>query len=380
MHELILANARIVLPTEVIRGCLSVRDGLIQDISPGTTSSPDAIDLAGDLLIPGLVELHTDNLEKLLVPRPGVLWPSARAALLAHDAQLVSAGITTVLDALSCGQYYEKSDRRTMLDLTLNALHELRPTGHLRVDHFLHVRCEISDPEMPRLFEPFRDMDDVHLVSLMDHTPGQRQFVDIDAYRTYYSKDRQWSDQEFKAEMARMQDAQARFAGAHAEDILNWCRTRGVPVASHDDATSEHVDWAHGQGIVISEFPTTMDAARRACELGLMTLMGSPNVVRNGSHSGNVSVREVASAGLLGGLSSDYVPASLLHAAWILHTEVDLPLQESMALVTANPARALGLSDRGRIDPGLKADLVRVHIDRDLPVVRRVWRDGERVY
>lgn len=380
MPEMILANARIVLEGETILGTMSVRDGVIHDVSPGATACPEAVDFGGDLLIPGLVELHTDNLEKLLVPRPGVLWPSARAALLAHDAQLVAAGITTVLDALSCGQYYEKNDRRAMLDLTLSALHELRPTGHLRADHFLHVRCEISDPEMSRLFEPFRDMDDVHLVSLMDHTPGQRQFVDTGAYRTYYSTDRQWTDQEFKAEMARMQDAQARFAGAHAEDILSWCQVRGVPVASHDDATAEHVDWAHGQGIVISEFPTTMNAARRACELGLMTLMGSPNVVRNGSHSGNVSVREVAKAGLLGGLSSDYVPASLLHAAWILHSEVGLPLHESMALVTANPARALGLSDRGRIEPGLKADLVRVHIDRDLPIVRRVWRDGERVY
>lgn len=380
MPEMILANARIVLEGETIMGTLSVRDGVIHDVSPGATACPNAVDLGGDLLIPGLVELHTDNLEKLLLPRPGVLWPSARAALLAHDAQLVAAGITTVLDALSCGQYYEKSDRRTMLDLTLTALDELRPTGFLRAEHFLHVRCEISDPDMPRLFEPFRDMDDVHLVSLMDHTPGQRQFVDIEAYRTYYSKDRQWSDQEFQAEMARMQEAQARFAGTHAEDILSWCRTRGVPVASHDDATPCHVDWAHGQGIVISEFPTTMDAARRACELGLMTLMGSPNVVRNGSHSGNVSVREVAKAGLLGGLSSDYVPASLLHAAWILHAEVDLPLHEAMALVTASPARALKLHDRGRIEPGLKADLVRIHIDRDLPVVRRVWRDGERVY
>ncbi len=380
MSEMILANARIVLEGETVLGAVSVRDGLIRDVSPGATASPDAVDLGGDLLIPGLVELHTDNLEKLLLPRPGVLWPSARAALLAHDAQLVSAGITTVLDALSCGQYYEKSDRRAMLDLTLTALQELRPTGHLRAEHFLHVRCEISDPDMPRLFEPFRDMDDVHLVSLMDHTPGQRQFVDTEAYRTYYSKDRQWSDQEFEAELTRMQEAQTRFAGAHAEDILNWCQARGVPVASHDDATTGHVDWAHGQGIVISEFPTTMDAARRACELGLLTLMGSPNVVRNGSHSGNVSVREVAKAGLLGGLSSDYVPASLLHAAWILHAEVGLPLPEAMALVTASPARALGLHDRGRIHPGLKADLVRVHIDRDLPVVRRVWRDGVRVY
>lgn len=380
MSEMILANARIVLEGETVLGAVSVRDGLIRDVSPGATASPDAVDLGGDLLIPGLVELHTDNLEKLLLPRPGVLWPSARAALLAHDAQLVSAGITTVLDALSCGQYYEKSDRRAMLDLTLTALQELRPTGHLRAEHFLHVRCEISDPDMPRLFEPFRDMDDVHLVSLMDHTPGQRQFVDTEAYRTYYSKDRQWSDQEFEAELTRMQEAQTRFAGAHAEDILNWCQARGVPVASHDDATTGHVDWAHGQGIVISEFPTTMDAARRACELGLLTLMGSPNVVRNGSHSGNVSVREVAKAGLLGGLSSDYVPASLLHAAWILHAEVGLPLPEAMALVTASPARALGLHDRGRIHPGLKADLVRVHIDCDLPVVRRVWRDGVRVY
>jgi len=378
--KMILANARIVLEGETILGTLSVRDGLIHDVSPGATASPDAVDLGGDLLIPGLVELHTDNLEKQLLPRPGVMWPSARAALLAHDAQLVAAGITTVLDALSCGQYYEKSDRRTMLDLTLAALHELRPTGHLRADHLLHVRCEISDPDMPRLFEPFRDMDDVHLVSLMDHTPGQRQFVDVDAYRTYYSKDKQWTDEEFETEMARMQGEQARFAGTHAEDILSWCRGRGVPVASHDDATAEHVDWAHGQGIVISEFPTTMDAARRACELGLLTLMGSPNVVRNGSHSGNVSVRDVAKAGLLGGLSSDYVPASLLHAAWILHAEVGLPLHETMALVTSNPARALGLSDRGSIEPGLKADLVRVHIDRDLPIVRRVWRDGERVY
>lgn len=379
MSEMTLTNARIVLPDRVVHGTLTVRDGLIHSIDESSAHGL-ALDMAGDLLIPGLVELHTDNLEKQLLPRPGVLWPSARAALLAHDAQLVAAGITTVLDALSCGQYYEKSDRRTMLDLALDALRELRPTGHLRADHLLHVRCEISDPDMPRLFEPFRDMAEVHLVSLMDHTPGQRQFVDIDAYRTYYSKDRQWTDEEFASEMARMRDIQARFAGPHAEDILAWCRERNIPAASHDDATPEHVDWAHSQGMAISEFPTTMDAARRACELGLLTLMGSPNVVRNGSHSGNVSVRDVAAAGFLGGLSSDYVPSSLLHAAWILHTEVHLTLWDAINLVTANPAQALGLHDRGRLEPGLRADLVRVHIDRDLPVVRRVWRDGEWVY
>lgn len=377
---MILTNARVVLPDRVMIGTLTILDGRIKAVHEGPADSLAALDMGGDLLIPGLVELHTDNLEKQLLPRPGVLWPSARAALLAHDAQLVAAGITTVLDALSCGQFYEKSDRRVMLDLALNALRELRPTGFLRADHMLHVRCEISDPDLPRLFEPFRDMDEVHLVSLMDHTPGQRQFVDLEAYRTYYSTDRQWTDEGFEVEMRRMREIQSRFAGPHADMILDWCRECRVPAASHDDATPEHVDWAHARGLAISEFPTTMAAARRACELGLLTLMGSPNVVRGGSHSGNVSVREVASAGFLGALSSDYVPASLLHAAWILHVEVGLPLHESVALVTANPARALGLGDRGLIAPGLKADLVRVHVDRNLPIVRRVWRDGEMVY
>lgn len=380
MSEMILTNALVVTEGDVIRGSVLVREGVIESVDDGVTMCGGSFDLEGDLLVAGLVELHTDNLEKQLLPRPGVLWPSARAALLAHDAQLVAAGITTVLDALSCGQYYEKSDRRNMLDLALTALAELRTTDHLRADHLLHVRCEISDPDLPRLFEPFRVMPEVHLVSLMDHTPGQRQFVDTEAYRTYYQKDRTWTDEEFAMEMQRMQEVQERFSGPHAEQILDWCRDRGVPVASHDDATPEHVDWASERGIVISEFPTTLDAARRACELGLLTLMGSPNVVRNGSHSGNVSVREVARAGFLGGLSSDYVPASLLHAAWILHADVGLTLPDAMAMVTVNPARALGLSDRGRIAPGLKADLVRVHIDRDLPVVRRVWRDGEWMY
>lgn len=380
MSEMILTNAQVVLSDQSLTGTVTVRDGLIHAVDKGRSHLPQALDLDGDLLIPGLVELHTDNLEKQLLPRPGVLWPSARAALLAHDAQLIAAGITTVLDALSCGQYYEKSDRRAMLDLALNALNDLRPSGFLRADHMLHVRCEISDPDLPRLFAPFRHMDEVHLVSLMDHTPGQRQFVDLDAYRTYYSTDRQWTDQEFQDEMERMRRIQARFAGPHADMILDWCRECRVPVASHDDATAEHVDWAHGQGLVISEFPTTLDAARRACQLGLMTLMGSPNVVRGGSHSGNVSVRDVARAGFLGGLSSDYVPASLLHAAWLLHAEENLDLWTAMALVTDNPAKALGLHDRGRIAPGLRADLVRVRVDQNLPIVRRVWRDGEMVY
>lgn len=380
MAQHIFTNATIVLRDEVITGSVVVENGRIQAVDQGASRLADSIDLGGDYLIAGMVELHTDNLEKQLLPRPGVIWPSARAAFLAHDAQLVAAGITTVLDALSCGQYHEKSDRRIMLDLAVQALEDLRPTAHLRADHLLHVRCEVSDPELPRLFDPFRDMDEVHLVSLMDHTPGQRQFADPDAYRMYYSKDRQWTDEEFSAEMRRMQDQQARFAGKHTEEILAWCRGRQVPVASHDDATVAHVDWAHGQGLVISEFPTSMDAARRARELGLMTLMGAPNVVRAGSHSGNVSAREVARAGYLGGLSSDYVPASLLHAAWLLHLEEGMPLWEAVALVTATPSAVLGLTDRGRIAPGLNADLVRVHVDGALPVVRETWRQGQRVY
>lgn len=380
MREAVLTNALVVTEQESFPGTVVLAHGRIQAVDRGHAHCPGAEDLEGDMLIPGLIELHTDNLEKQLQPRPGVLWPSARAALLAHDAQIVAAGITTVLDAFACGQYYEADSRRAMLAIGLEAVREMRRSGHLRAEHFTHARCELADPDLMTLFAPFAEEPSLKLVSLMDHTPGQRQYVNTTAYRTYYQDRQRWTDAEFDDEVLRMQEVQQRFAGRHAEEVLTFCRERGLPSASHDDATAGHVEWAHDHGMVISEFPTSMEAAARATELGLLALMGAPNVVRGGSHSGNVPAEDVARQGCLGCLSSDYVPSSLLHAAWLLHKKDVFGLSQAINLVTARPARAAGFLDRGRIAPELAADLVRLHADGDLPVIRTVWRGGQRVF
>lgn len=373
-NETVFTNARIVTPEGVVEGSVLIRDGRIADISRGSAPGED---MNGDYLIPGLIEMHTDHLETQFQPRPGVLWPSRLAALLAHDTQVTGSGITTVLDSVCCGQLNEGKMRNTLLTMSIEAIRDARTKSVLRADHLLHLRCEICDPYVLEMFEPYVNEDNLHLVSLMDHTPGQRQFRNLDKYKEYYRVE-DVDDAEFNAMMERLCCEQEEFAERHRAAILALCHRRGIPVASHDDTTEGHVDEAVDSGITISEFPTTLEAARAAREKGLGIVMGAPNVVRGGSHSGNISARELAEQGLLDILSSDYVPASLLHGAFLLHSEIGLPLQDALATVTANPARLLKLEDRGEIAVGKRADTVRITVVDEVPVVRKVWRDGER--
>jgi alpha-D-ribose 1-methylphosphonate 5-triphosphate diphosphatase len=212
------------------------------------------------------------------------------------------------------------------------------------------------------------------LVSLMDHTPGQRQFTDTDKYRKYYKKG--WSDEEFAEISRRLRDTQQACAGDNRRAIVGLCRERGLPMASHDDTLPEHVAQAVAEGIAISEFPTTLEAARLAREAAIRIVMGGPNLVRGGSHSGNVSALKLAEAGLLDIISSDYVPGSLVAGAFALHRKPGLPLPEAVARISANPAEAVGLNDRGRIACGLRADLVRVREIEGVPAVLRTWSAG----
>lgn len=376
--DLVLTGARIVGPDAVLDGTVAVRDGRIVGVSAGRSAARGAEDLDGDLLLPGLVEIHTDNLERHLQPRPGVYWPSPRAAALAHDAQVAAAGITTVLDAIAVGDYREGGERRRMLLDAVEAVGAAQADGLFRADHRLHLRCEVSDEGVLDLFDRMADHPLVRLVSLMDHTPGQRQFADIQMYRRF-TRGKNWTDAEFEEHLRDRMRQHARHAGPNRARILAMCRERGIPLASHDDTVPAHVDEAAEDGLTVSEFPTTLAAAERARLRGLAIVMGAPNVVRGGSHSGNVSALELAEVGLLDGLSSDYVPASLLHAAFVLHGRAGVPLPEAVACVTLRPAGMVGLSDRGAVEPGLRADLVRVRVVDDLPVVRAVWRGGVRV-
>ena len=376
--ELILTNAIIVTAAEAFPGSVVVRDGIVAAVDRGASAAPGSVDLAGDYLLPGLVELHTDNLEKHVAPRPGVRWPM-RGAVLAHDAQIAASGITTVFDALTVCEVRDNPVRADMLHDAANVMGEAQAAGLLRAEHFLHMRCEVAHEAVVEVVEPFLDNPLTRLVSLMDHTPGQRQFATIEKYCEYYQGKFGYSDAEMAELIQRRAAEQGRFADRHRRAIAAMCRERHLPTASHDDATIGHVDEAVGFGLTIAEFPTTQEAAAAAHAGGMAVVMGAPNVVRGGSHSGNVSASTLAAAGLLDILSSDYVPFSLLHAAFLLHRELDMKLTEVVAKISLNPARIVGLDDRGEIAAGQRADLVRVATAGDMPVVRQTWRAGRRI-
>jgi alpha-D-ribose 1-methylphosphonate 5-triphosphate diphosphatase len=377
-EQLVFRNTRLVLADEVVHGSVAVNDGNIATVGSNGSALSVGLDLEGDYLLPGFVELHTDNFEGHLMPRPKVFWP-ALPALLAHDAECAAAGITTVYDALGVGDTDPQAMRGQDLQPVLAALERARSSGLLRADHLLHIRCELPAPNVLKLFEPFLRQPLVGLISLMDHTPGQRQWENIEKARIYYTGKKGWSDKRFQQSVEASVELQTRYAEPHRKYLTDYAREHGVVLASHDDTLPSHVTQAHQEGVTICEFPTRVEAAQAAHACGMTTVMGAPNVVRGGSHSGNVAAVELAKLGLLDTLSSDYVPASLIGAAFQLTRDAGFSIHDAVATISRNPARAMGLSDRGEIRQGLRADLVQVRMADDHPVVRAVWRGGIRV-
>lgn len=267
MQKTLFKEAALVEPDRILKGDLLVEDDTIRSIAgkEGVEGTQDAkvIECDGDYLLPGIIELHTDNLEKNMMPRPKVAWPDCLTAVFAHDAQIVSAGITTVFDALSVGEYHDKG-RVAMLGKAVAAQIEARKTGLLRSEHYLHLRCELADRRMQKLFSEVCDAPFLRLISLMDHTPGQRQWRDLDSYRTYYSEYKTWNDTEFKQSVKELQATRDSCADSNAAFAVAFARSHKLPMASHDDTLVAHVDEALKYGAAISEFPTTLAAAKHA--------------------------------------------------------------------------------------------------------------------
>lgn len=377
--DLVLTNARVVTRDRCFPGTVIVKGNRIVAVEKGRTRIAGALDLEGDYLIPGLVELHTDNVERHFMPRPGVRWPR-QSAILAHDAQIATAGITTVFDAMALGDINENSPRVLFLRDMTEAVRSVCQSGTTRAEHFLHLRCEVTFPGVVETFVELSDDPLVRLVSIMDHTPGQRQFVDVEKYKVYYRGKYHLSEREIDDFIARQRGYHERFAREHRDAILTICGEKNFPLASHDDATPAHVGEAVEAGMVIAEFPTTVAAAEAAREHGLAILMGGPNLVMGGSHSGNISALMLAERGLLDIVSSDYVPMSLLQSAFLLAKQgcgIDLP--EAIAKVSANPAKLVGLEDRGEIALDKRADMAWVKDTSAGPVTRAVWRESRRI-
>ena len=379
MTETILANATLVLPTETLRGQLRMIDGRIADIAPGSNVPAGAMDCAGDLVMPGLIELHTDNLERHIEPRPKVDWPHA-SAILAHDAELASVGITTVFDALRVGSVVSnaKANYGEYARVLADEILGLRADGFLRISHFLHLRAEVCSETLIDELAKFGPDDRIGIVSLMDHTPGERQFRDLSQLRKYVIGKHGISEAEFEDHVASQRAMTERLGPAHEAAAVDAARRYGAVLASHDDTEVDHVARSARHGAHFAEFPTTVAAAQACRDHGIKVMMGAPNLIRGGSHSGNVAAEELARGDLLDIVSSDYVPSSLLSAALMLG---DLwgDMARGIATVTAAPADAAGLPDRGHLVPGARADVIRVARLGSAGAVRGVWVQGRRV-
>lgn len=376
--ETILTHARLVLPDEVIDGTIVIRADRIAEVQPGRSHLSAAQDLGGDHLIPGVVDVHTDNLERQVSPRANARWPS-RSAMLAHDVQCAGAGVTTVFDALCLGDLgFDPGRGQTFLD-GVRDLDSLSGAGVLKAQHFLHLRCELPAPDMRGALDPVADHPRVLMVSLMDHSPGVGQYRDIPRYKAMRMRQKNLTEAEVTKRVEELLDQQKRLVGPHRRWVLDRLRHRDLPLASHDDDSVDAVRRNLADGIRISEFPVAMDAALAARDLGLDVIAGAPNIVRGGSHSGNVAAADLVRARAVQAFASDYVPAAMIEAAWRCVEETGITLPQAVCMIADAPARMAKLPDRGRIEAGLRADLVQVHPLPGLPVVRRVWCAGDRV-
>ena len=373
----ILANARLILPDTTRTGGVVMRDGQIEALLDGATVPPGGIDCGGDWLAPGLVELHTDNLERHVQPRPGVAWPPV-AAIVAHDAELAVCGVTTVLDSMRVGSIPWQRDYRPYARGLANQLLAIRDQDVLRISHHLHLRAEICSETLIEELEEFGPTDRVRLVSMMDHTPGQRQFRDISMLAQFLKGRYGMDDESFDTYMDQLVALRESVGSSHEEAAVAAARRLGAVLASHDDTTAEQVAESAAYGVKLAEFPTTKEAATACHTHGILTILGAPNLIRGASHSGNIAAHELAREGLLDIISSDYVPSALLSAAMLLADLWD-DLPRAMATVTATPAAAVWLDDRGRIAPGLRADLIRFSMVDDTPILRETWVQGRRV-
>jgi len=377
---LTLFSRQIITPTAPLCGNLVIENGLIRDIVPSEQPASGAEDLGDDLLIPGLVDIHTDNLEKHFQPRPGAQWDPVGAAL-AHDGQCAAAGITTVFDSLSLHGRKEGLDRKDALAPMIEGVDYAARHDMLRVDHLLHLRAEVTNPELIDLMEPYRHHPRLRLLSVMDHTPGQRQTADVKRFeeRLVSSGHGAHEVAEMLATHTAWRDQSA--APANRAYVVAMAHKESIPLMSHDDENVDHVEESWDNGCVASEFPVSIAAARLTHERGMFNVMGAPNFVRGASHSGNLGARDCAAAGLLDVLASDYIPLSMIRAAFQLtEAPFNWTIEAAIATVTDNPARIAGLSDRGAIVEGRRADLVRIsYHNRAWPIVLRVWHGGRLV-
>jgi alpha-D-ribose 1-methylphosphonate 5-triphosphate diphosphatase len=380
---MMITHARVVTPDAVLpEAAVAISGGRILEIrcqTPRTGSMP-VIDARGRLLVPGFIDIHSDVIENAIQPRPGGRFP-VDVALHELDKQLTACGVTSIFHCLCFLGADEDPPFRNAetTDSLIRQIHELRPDFRART--FIHARYEITHNDSLDRLEELVRQGQVHFLSLMDHTPGQGQFSEIANFRAYYSKARGLSGEQVDAVIAQRLSASRKIDWEGLARLARRCRESGIRMASHDDDSAEKIARVSRLGVSLAEFPVNLAAARAAHQCGMLISLGSPNVLRGASLTGNLSGREALSAGRGDILCSDYAPMSLLHAALQLYREGLMTLPQAVRLITLNPARAVGIDDwTGAIAPGKAADLVLVDDGPKVAGIRRTWMNGREVF
>ena len=341
----------------VENGAVEVTDGFISAIS----EKPEYLgfDCGGGTLFPGFIDIHGDMIENELEPRVKVDFP-IDVALNHLDARLAACGVTTAYSAVSFSKGARDGERRSFEHTSelIRDIHNRK--GILRVDHRIHARFDITFTPAINALESLLTDRKVELVSVMDHTPGQGQYRNLERHIELRAEHYGVSLEEARAIVQeRLEKATPiEIILANLKIISRLCKNSKVPLASHDDDTIEKSELMAQLGSVIAEFPVTMEAAETAISRGVMTAMGAPNAMRGQSYSGNLSARELHAAGKLNILASDYHPAAMLPAIRALAKTDPQGLAGAARLISANPAKALDLTDRGEIEVGKRADLI----------------------
>ena len=377
MNKLYLTGARVVLPDAVIEdGAVLIEGDIIAAINPASANGAQSVDLRGKTLIPGMIDLHCDSLEKEVEPRPNVHFPLDFACAQA-DKRNAAAGITTVYHALSFANEELGVRNNHFAASVARAVHAWNPHG--LVDNRVHCRYEVTDPTAPEILLELMAGDEMHLLSVMDHSPGQGQFKDIAAFRDYLARTYKKSEAELDT-LLENKLAQAEGAIDRIKQLISAAKLRNIHIASHDDDTVQKVETLHGLGVGISEFPINMESARAAHSRGMSTVFGAPNILRGKSQSGSIRALDAVIAGVVDCLCADYHPATLIVAVFRLPELANISLADALRLVSANPAKAAGLADRGEIAVGKRADLVSVAHINGLVQATRVYSAGKPVY
>lgn len=370
--ETILRSKNVLINEQFVSADLVIKGEFITRIDEYGINEV-AVDLGEKKIAPGIVDLHSDAIEKEIEPRHGATFP-VELAIAELDKKLSMAGVTTMFHAIG---FEENPKKKRSIDLAKNQIEEIYNANkkHLGVDNFVHARFELSADEAVEPIKEVISKGMVKLVSLMDHSPGQGQFKSLESFQTYYGNYYGLNDDEIQ----NVVDKKLLKDEDKINDLIAHAKAHNLTLLSHDDDCIEKLDGLLNLGVQISEFPLDLEVAKYAVSKGIATGMGAPNIVRGGSQSGNIAAIELVKEGVCKYLCSDYHPTSMLQAVYRMQKDANLDIARGFSMVTSTPAVYANLEDRGVIKEGKRADIIVID-DTYIPKVVLTLKDGESIY